>query len=207
MNFDEVGEAHSFLILYRVVETKSSSRRISSNEKRIANYLLQFSQGEQKALDGMFKAYGFKLKRFDSDEMPGIPRNGISWLLLRNTDVQLPEHYSTVASIRGIAIRDGESLESLSVWFLHIWLICLSQLYSINNRSPSQVSQYLSASLSRDSLTNAVRNHIESIRSIGIGVYTSILWFKLLTQIKSRQSNACHMSQFFDGMFFQNLKA
>jgi len=41
----------------------------------------------------------------------------------------------------------------------------------------------------------------------GIGVYTSILWFKLLAQIKSRQSNACHMSQFFDGMFFQNLKA
>jgi len=43
--------------------------------------------------------------------------------------------------------------------------------------------------------------------SLRIGVYTSILWFKLLTQIKSRQSNACHMSQFFEGMFFQNLKA
>jgi len=41
----------------------------------------------------------------------------------------------------------------------------------------------------------------------GIGVYTSISWFKLLAQIKTRQSNACHMSQFFDGMFFQNLQA
>jgi len=26
-----------------------------------------------------------------------------------------------------------------------------------------------------------------------IGVYTSILWFYLLAQIKARQRNACHM--------------
>jgi len=47
----------------------------------------------------------------------------------------------------------------------------------------------------------------EIIDSERIGVYTSILWFNLLTQIKSRQSNACHMGQFFDGMIFQYLKA
>jgi len=168
MNFEAIGMVHAYLLQHRIIETKPTGRRITPSERDIADCLLQFNYDDIEALDALFKAHGLKIKQIGFEDMPGIPRGGRVWMVLRDPSINLPDHISSSSNIRSISLKENESIECSSVWFLHIWLLCLAILYTNNGRSISEVSAYISSSLSKDGLVKAVREHIESLRSIGV---------------------------------------
>jgi len=168
MEFKDIGRVHNYLLENRVIETKPNGRKASGTEREMADILIQMNYDETDALNDLFSTQGLKLNHLNDIEMPGIARGGRIWMLLRDPGVQCPQYISSAVVVKEIALRDTESTEKTSIWFLHIWLSYLAVLYTHTGRSVSEVSGYLDTFFKKEQIFTAVNEHIEQIRSIGI---------------------------------------
>jgi len=168
MEFKEIGKVHAYLLEYRIIETKPSSRKVNSYEREMADILNQMDYEEIDALNNFLSAQGLSLKHLDGSEMPGILRGGRIWMLVRDPNLSCSSYISSKAVTKEIALKDTESVEKTSIWFLHIWLTYLAVIYTHTGRSVSEVSGYLDSFFSKEQLINAIKEHIEEIRLIGV---------------------------------------
>lgn len=168
MNIEEMGRVHAFLLGYRMVETKPVGRRVHEHERDIAAILAQADSEELNSFYTFLGAQGFTLVAHDDTSMPGIPTGGRVWLLVRSARENPPPYLSTERIHASLKVRATDTRQATTIWFLHIWLNCLALLYTQPGRGVSEVSRYHEVSFKRTMLEDAVRQHVEQIRRIGV---------------------------------------
>jgi len=167
MELEDMGRVFQYLLKHRSVEYRPRGRRSNDGEPDVANLLRGSSLDDFDQFQRFLRPQGLKLVEFD-DHMRGVSTAGRAWVLARDLDATPAAFFSTERLYREMRIRDGESREALAVWFLHIWLIYLSLIYTRPGRGISEVSGYLDATFSREVLTEAVEEHVEHVRNSGM---------------------------------------
>ena len=162
-----IGEVQAYLLEHRVVETKPVGRKASSKEKAVADTLMEMDYDDNMFFNELLSAQGFMLEHFSYTDMPGIPVKGRVWLLVRDPYQSCPAYISSKKVIEGLAIN-SEPIEVSSVWFLHIWLIYMSIVYTNTKRVITEVSGYLDANFTKEQMVKAVSEHVERVRNITV---------------------------------------
>lgn len=165
MNMEEIGRVYHYLLKHRSIESRPSQRRSRPDENIVASILRSASIDQLDQFNEFLNPQGFKLVEFD-DTTRGVSTAGRVWVLARNGEIPASSFVSTDRVHTDMNLRN-ESREQTSVWFLHIWLIYLSLIYTRTGRGVSEVSSYIDGTFSREALEAAVAEHIESIRNTG----------------------------------------
>lgn len=168
MDMEEIGRVYHYLLKNRIVESKPAQRRSREGETVVASILRSATIDQLERFNEFLAPQGFKLAEFD-DSMRGVAAAGRVWVLARSGEVQASSFISTERVFAEMNIRGNDTREASAVWFLHIWLIFLSLVYTRAGRGVSEVSGYIDATFSREVLENAVQEHIEHIRQMGAG--------------------------------------
>lgn len=167
MQIEDMGQAYHFLLKHRLVETKPVNRRARNGEESVAEILRYAAVDELQRFNDFLKPQGLLLVEF-GDEMRSVAKGGKVWVLARHPESMPPQFFTLEPVIAAMRLRDTDSREITVLWFLHIWLIYLSLIYTRHGRGISEVSGFVDATFAQDVLTQAVKDHIEHVRSQGI---------------------------------------
>jgi hypothetical protein len=166
MRLEDIGRVYHYLLKYRYIESKPAQRRARPDESQMASILRGASIDELEKFNQFLSPQGFNLAEYD-DSMRGVPTAGKVWVLARSGEQPVSSLISTERIYSEMNIRGGDTQETSAIWFLHIWLIFLSLIYTRAGRGVSEVSGYIDATFSREALESAVQEHIGHIRQLG----------------------------------------
>lgn len=167
MIFSDMGTVFQFLLKNRIVETKTTTKRRSKpGEAEVAHILNSWGIDELEGFEEFLNSQGFSLYEATDQDYKGIALGGKMWMLIRRPQYDISSFLSIDPTVEAIRIKDTESKEVLGVWFLHIWLMYLYLTYTRIGRSPEQVSKYEDTFFIADDLIDAVREHLERVRSL-----------------------------------------
>ncbi|WP_211224721.1 hypothetical protein [Oceanospirillum beijerinckii] len=173
MNMSEMGEVYAYLLRYRMAESRPSQRNRRASraglisERDVCAILAQASEDEISQLRQFLNGQGLQLVFIEASDYPGISAGGRMYLLQRLPESDLPALFSQQPVYASMRLRQ-ESQEEIALWFLHLWLLLMGLLYTRNNRSLTDVSQYQEAVFSVQELITAMRQHLEQLRQSGI---------------------------------------
>ena len=128
--------------------------------------MAQASEEEISQLRQFLNGQGLQLVFVEAADYPGISAGGRMYLLQRLPESDLPALFSQQPVYTSMRLRQ-ESQEEIALWFLHLWLLLMGLLYTRNNRSLTDVSQYQEAVVTLQELVTAMRQHIEQLRQNG----------------------------------------
>jgi hypothetical protein len=171
MNGNKMGEVFCFLVFNRAARSASPpGQRLRANESAVAEYLeLHITREERLFLDGFFEVQGFRLKRYDAYEMPGLAKDSYVYLLLR-TGLGTPSIWASsdevVEIIRCKHESKPEPKDHARVWLALLWFSLLELLYPRINRGFLEVSEYHKARFTKDDLAEVVRDAVERQRQL-----------------------------------------
>lgn len=169
MNMEEMGRVYQYLLKFRVVESKPVGiKRGIRSDVEFADILMRADHSELERFREFLAGQGLQLLEYDDAHYAGIPVGGRVWLLARDPEKVMPSFLTTSPIVESIRLRDSEPRQTSLVWFLHIWLIYLSLTYTRTGRGVSEVSSYQNSLFPTQALIDAVRDHVESIRNVGI---------------------------------------
>lgn len=173
MNMSEMGEVYAYLLRYRMAESRPSQRNRRASraglisERDVCAILAQASEDEISQLRQFLNGQGLQLVFIEASDYPGISAGGRMYLLQRLPEADLPALFSQQPVYASMRLRQ-ESQEEIALWFLHLWLLLMGLLYTRNNRSLTDVSQYQEAVFSVQELITAMRQHLEQLRQSGV---------------------------------------
>ncbi len=173
MNMSEMGEVYAYLLRYRMAESRPSQRNRRASraglisERDVCAILAQASEDEISQLRQFLNGQGLQLVFIEASDYPGISAGGRMYLLQRLPEADLPALFSQQPVYASMRLRQ-ESQEEIALWFLHLWLLLMGLLYTRNNRSLTDVSQYQEAVFSVQELITAMRQHLEQLRQNGV---------------------------------------
>ena len=173
MNMSEMGEVYAYLLRYRMAESRPSQRNRRASraglisERDVCATLAQASEDEISQLRQFLNGQGLHLVFIEASDYPGISAGGRMYLLQRLPEADLPALFSQQPVYASMRLRQ-ESQEEIALWFLHLWLLLMGLLYTRNNRSLTDVSQYQEAVFSVQELITAMRQHLEQLRQSGV---------------------------------------
>jgi len=169
MDLAEMGLAFQFLLKYRIAESKPMSRRrMRSGESEVVSILRLADIDGIEEFNEFLSPQGLQLREYADTDFGSIPVGGRVWIMVRHPEGTPPEYMTTKRIYECMRLRENESKESNNIWFLHIWLIYLSLIYTRPGRGVSQVSDFKDAMFLEAQLVEAVSEHIENIRNIGV---------------------------------------
>jgi len=164
----DIGKIHGFLLRYRCAATKSTpGKRLRSGESRVADLLAGSSPEEFDLLNGILESQGLRIEAED-DTLDGIPQGGRVFVLVRNATEAPAPFLSTDRLLNSMRLRKNESDTVAASWFIVIWFIHLALIYTLQNRTTSDVSGYVKGIFSEETLEKAVSDHVEQLRGTGI---------------------------------------
>lgn len=172
MNMSEMGEVYAYLLRYRMAESRPNNRNRRAtragliSERDVCATLAQASEEEISQLRQFLNGQGLQLVFVEAADYPGISAGGRMYLLQRLPEADLPALFSQQPVYSSMRLRQ-ESQEEIALWFLHLWLLLMGLLYTRNNRSLTDVSQYQEAVITLQELVTAMRQHIEQLRQNG----------------------------------------
>lgn len=166
MFYSELGIVYHFLLKNRVAESKpSGKRRSKKGEAEVVHILKSWDFDDIENFEEFLNAQGLSLHVSTDQDYTGIPTGGKSWMLKRLTSGEGADFLSFDQTLNSISLKDNESKEVSSTWFLHVWLIYLYLIYTKNSRSPDQIYMYEDAFFNEVELVDALHEHIEVVRS------------------------------------------
>lgn len=165
MDLSELGGIYHFLLKYRCIESKPLNRKVRENERHYASILKSAGYDGIVRLNDFLEPQGWFIKEFE--DFQGIPTGGIVWLMVRSANTPVDSFVSLHRVFKEMSVRANESKEETAIWFLHIWLLYLSTLYTKLGRDTNEVSRYVDATISKESLLKDVEEHIDHIRQFG----------------------------------------
>lgn len=169
MNMEEMGRVYQYLLKFRVVESKPvAARRGSRSDVEYADILTRADHADLERFREFLGGQGLQLLEYDDSYYGGIAAGGRVWLLTRGPEGVMPSFLTTHPITESMRLRDNEPKQTSLVWFLHIWLIYLSLVYTRTGRGISEVSSYQNSLFHIQALIDAVHEHVENIRNIGI---------------------------------------
>lgn len=167
----ELGDIWNFLITHRIIRyvppgtPLPEGQRYKPNEKEISYYLhMEWTEHDKAFLMSFLSQQGFRLCICDADTMPGIPIGGIYYMLIRDPGSKSSSWINENAIWEQFRLRSSETKEELQIWFFVLWQNLLGLEYTALDRHVRAVSDYLSASFTKERLTESVQRFIEDLR-------------------------------------------
>lgn len=162
--FAQMGQVYSLLLDNREIFTKPLHRKLRPGEKEAAELLkdVDFFQ----AMQDFVEVQGFELRTYSDIEMPGIASEESCFLLVRTIDAT-PPFFGEESMMEKMSLRQGESKECRSAWFLHLWALANYLLYTAIQRSVGEIARYTEAAFTAHDLVETAKEHIENIRQEG----------------------------------------
>jgi hypothetical protein len=173
MNMTEMGEVVAYLLRYRSAERtpgggrkRRAAREGQISERDVCALIDDASEAEREALRDFLAGQGLRLKAFESGDYPGIAPGSRYYALLPDPELEQPPLYTREPVFEALKLRQ-ESRTELAQWYLQLWLLLHTLLYTRYNRALSDVSRYQEATFSGAELVELMRDQLESLRSLG----------------------------------------
>lgn len=186
MNYHEMGQVVAYLLRYRVIESKPVHRRHFPGERDLAVVLHTADPKSIDHLQQLLAGQGFLLVAKTDTDYRGIATGEWVWMLVRHAEHNPPPHFSQAPLFLAMKIRPNETNESAGVWFLHLWLLYLSLIYTQRGRGVGEVSGYLDATFEREKFLRLVEHHIEEVRKTHDAGSAEARVAKILTDTKGQ---------------------
>ncbi|MDX5376116.1 MAG: hypothetical protein LPK08_01165 [Halomonas sp.] len=173
MNMTEMGEVVAYLLRYRSAERtpgggrkRRAAREGQLSERDVCALIDDASEAEREALRDFLAGQGLRLKAFESGDYPGIAPGSRYYALLPDPELEQPPLYTREPVFEALKLRQ-ESRAELAQWYLQLWLLMHTLLYTRYNRALSDVSRYQEATFAGAELTELMRDQLETLRSLG----------------------------------------
>ncbi|MGM0785294.1 MAG: hypothetical protein ACQEUM_14370 [Pseudomonadota bacterium] len=173
MNMTEMGEVVAYLLRYRSAERAPGSgrKRRAAREGQLAErdvcaLIDDASDLEREALRDFLAGQGLRLKVFEAGDYPGIAPGSRYYALLPDPELEQPPLYTRDPVFEALKLRQ-ESRAELAQWYLQLWLLMHTLLYTRYNRALSDVSRYQEATFTTAELAELLREQLEALRALG----------------------------------------
>ena len=173
MNMTEMGEVVAYLLRYRSAERtpgggrkRRAAREGQLSEREVCALIDDASEAEREALRDFLAGQGLRLKAFESGDYPGIAPGSRYYALLPDPELEQPPLYTREPVFEALKLRQ-ESRAELAQWYLQLWLLMHTLLYTRYNRALSDVSRYQEATFAGAELVELMRDQLETLRSLG----------------------------------------
>ena len=152
MNMMEMGEVVAYLLRYRTAERvpsggrkRRAAREGQLSERDVCALIDDAQESEREALRDFLAGQGMRLKVFEAGDYPGIAPGSRFFALLPDPELEQPPLYTRDAVFEALKLRQ-ESRAELALWYLQLWLLLHTLIYTRLNRALSDVSRYQEAS-------------------------------------------------------------
>lgn len=173
MNMSEMGEVVAYLLRYRNAERipgggrkRRAAREGQLSERDVCALIDDASDLEREALRDFLAGQGLRLKAFESGDYPGIAPGSRYYALLADPELEQPPLYTREPVFEALKLRQ-ESRAELAQWYLQLWLLMHTLLYTRYNRALSDVSRYQEATFATSELADLLREQLEALRDLG----------------------------------------
>ncbi|WP_232822330.1 hypothetical protein [Salinicola sp. CR57] len=173
MNMMEMGEVVAYLLRYRTAERvpsggrkRRAAREGQLSERDVCALIDDAQENEREALRDFLAGQGLRLKAFESGDYPGIAPGSRFFALLPDPELEQPPLYTREAVFEALKLRQ-ESRAELALWYLQLWLLLHTLIYTRLNRALSDVSRYQEATFVTRELVELVRDQLETLRGLG----------------------------------------
>ncbi|GHE19803.1 hypothetical protein [Halomonas urumqiensis] len=173
MNMTEMGEVVAYLLRYRSAERapgggrkRRPAREGQLSERDVCALIDAASDLEREALRDFLAGQGLRLKAFESGDYPGIAPGSRYYALLPDPELEQPPLFTRDPVFEALKLRQ-ESRAELAQWYLQLWLLMHTLLYTRYNRALSDVSRYQEATFSGVELAELLREQLETLRGLG----------------------------------------
>lgn len=170
----ELGHVFSFLMENRALRSfAAAGQRLKPQEAEYAKFWAYGATERERAfMDDFLQSQGFKVKRYDSFDMPaGIPEGQFVYLLLRDGTGSLSTWANSEQAVERVRCKyenKPEPKDHARIWLALLWFSMLHLLYARIGRGVSEVSRYQEARFSKDELADIVRETIENQRKLEV---------------------------------------
>ncbi|WP_148255088.1 hypothetical protein [Aidingimonas lacisalsi] len=173
MNMTEMGEVVAYLLRYRTAERQPSGgrKRRAAREGQLAErdvcaLIDDALDTERDALRDFLAGQGLRLRIFEPGDYPGIAPGSRFYALLPDPELEQPPLYTRDPVFDALRLRQ-ESRAELAQWYLQLWLLMHTLLYTRLNRALSDVSRYQEAAFATTELIDLMREQLETLRAMG----------------------------------------
>lgn len=172
MNMTEMGEVVAYLLRYRTAESQPSGRKRRAaregqlSERDVCALIKEALDTEREALRDFLAGQGLRLRILESGEYPGIAPGSRLYALMPDPELEQPPLYTRDSVFAALRLRQ-ESRAELAQWYLQLWLLLHTLLYTRLNRALSDVSRYQEATFATSELIELVREQLETLRALG----------------------------------------
>ncbi|WP_232825121.1 hypothetical protein [Salinicola sp. RZ23] len=173
MNMMEMGEVVAYLLRYRTAERvpsggrkRRAARDGQLSERDVCALIDDAQESEREALRDFLAGQGMRLKVFEAGDYPGIAPGSRFFALLPDPELEQPPLYTRDAVFEALKLRQ-ESRAELALWYLQLWLLLHTLIYTRLNRALSDVSRYQEATFVTRELVELVRDQLEILRGLG----------------------------------------
>lgn len=172
MNMTEMGEVVAYLLRYRSAERNPAGRKRRAaregqlSERDVCALIDDASETEREGLRDFLAGQGLRLKAFEAGDYPGIAPGSRYYALLPDPELEPPPLYTREPVFAALRLRQ-ESRAELAQWYLQLWLLMHTLLYTRYNRALSDVSRYQEATFSGAELVELLREQLEALRGEG----------------------------------------
>lgn len=173
MNMTEMGEVVAYLLRYRAAERlpaggrkRRAARDGQLSERDVCALIDDASDIEREALRDFLAGQGLRLRVYEAGDYPGIAPGSRYYALLPDPDMDQPPLYTREPVFQALRLRQ-ESRAELATWYLQLWLLMHTLLYTRYNRALSDVSRYQEATFAGAELVELLRDQVETLRGLG----------------------------------------
>ncbi|WP_239495246.1 hypothetical protein [Salinicola halophilus] len=173
MNMMEMGEVVAYLLRYRTAERvpsggrkRRAAREGQLSERDVCALIDDAQESEREALRDFLAGQGLRLKAFEAGDYPGIAPGSRFFALLPDPELEQPPLYTREPVFEALKLRQ-ESRTELALWYLQLWLLLHTLIYTRLNRALSDVSRYQEATFVTRELVDLVRDQLETLRGLG----------------------------------------
>ncbi|MHB0777196.1 hypothetical protein [Halomonas sp. WWR20] len=173
MNMTEMGEVVAYLLRYRTAERhpgngrkRRAAREGQLAERDVCALIDDSLESEREALRDFLAGQGLRLRIFESGDYPGIAPGSRLYALLPDPELEQPPLYTLEPVFDTLRLRQ-ESRAELAQWYLQLWLLSQTLLYTRLNRALSDVSRYQEATFATPELVELLREQLEGLRAHG----------------------------------------
>lgn len=185
MNNSDMGRVHAYLLRHRFIETKSSRRNVSRDEREIATLLRDADAAMRNQFEEFLDGQGLQLVAFTSFDVKGIASGATVFMLARKPD-SAPPFWGTERLVsRMLQVRGINNDAEARIWFTQLWFLLLDLLYTRKNRSPNAMQDWVDTTFVKEVFIDAVKDYLnDQVRKIDPATLEVDRVYKTLTGLK-----------------------
>ncbi len=186
MNNSDMGRVHAYLLRHRFIETKSSRRNVSREEREIATLLRDADFTMRRQFEEILDGQGLQLVAFTTFDVKGIASGATVFILARKPDSAPPFWGTDQLVSRMLQVRGLNNDAEAKIWFIQLWFVMLDLLYTRKNRSPNAMQDWVDTTFTKEVLIDAVKDYLnDQVRKIDPGTLEVDQVYKTLTSLKT----------------------